>query len=363
MILQKSELSEKLKFLKSIGNVTLGQDDQGVLLKNGFLIANNLKTSVVVPLKNSDKNEEILIPTRAIDFIANLSDGNVEIKYKNNQINVIQGKVKCKFSTRNPQEYPETDMDAPEIKSLLFTIKARELENIVKQVWFACSKKSETKPVMEGILFEGDNSKLSIVASDGYRLAWKQIDIDTNISFKVAIEKEAIQKVLSIADADIAIYQKSKKSICFVAGEYQIESVLLMAEQFIDYKNLFPTRYSTEFNVNRDQLLYCFNRMSVSIENKKRTPAVLEHSENNILSISCADNTADISENIVLAKDEFKEPLKIGVNIDYLKDALKASDQEVLTIRATGSVNPIILNDGSLQQLVLPVRLKREVLV
>lgn len=360
MILQKSELSEKLNFLKSIGNIVLGQDDQGVLLKYGFLIANNLKTSVVVPLSNSSENEEIIIPTRATDFISRLSEGNIEIKYKNNQLNVVQGKVKCKFSTRDPQAYPETDIAPAKDAALLFTIKASELENAVKQVGFACAKKSETKPVMEGLLFDGENTQLNIVASDGYRLAWKQIDIESKINFKVAIEKEAIQKVLSIADTDISVYQKNSKSICFVSGEYQIESTLLMAEQFIDYKKLFTGSHSTKFNVNRDELLSCFNRMSVSIENKKRTPAVLEHNENNVLGISCADNTADISENIILAQDKFKEPLKIGVNIDFLKDALKASNQDTLTITATGSVNPLILYDGSLKQLVLPVRLKGE---
>lgn len=229
MIIHQNELSEKLKVLKSISSAKLGDDLSGVLLKDKMLIANNFKTAIVVPLTDCEEAINCIIPPTAIDFIISLPEGNVEITEKDKQLIIKCGKIKSKFNTYDTDLFPETNTSKPDENKLLIDIKTVDLEKAVKQVMYACAKPNSSKPVHEGLLFDGDGIYLNIVACDGYRVAWNKLD-NTN-EFKMVLDKEALNKAFSIADDNICIYSNDSKSIVIKAGEYLINSRLYLAEQ------------------------------------------------------------------------------------------------------------------------------------
>ncbi len=90
---------------------------------------------------------------------------------------------------------------------------------------------------------------------------------------------------------------------------------------------------------------------------KKKLPAVLNYL-NDSVDISISDPRIDIHEAIALKPSAHNESIKIGVNIDFMKDALKATTDETITFCMNGSLNPIVIKDGLFKQVVLPMRLK-----
>lgn len=355
MIIHQSELSEKLKVLKSISSAKLGEDVSGVLLKDKMLIANNFKTSIVVPLADCEENVCCIIPPTAIDFIISLPEGNVEITEKDKQLTIKSGTIKSKFSTYDAELFPETDTSEPDESKLLIEVKTSDFEKTVKQVMFACSKPNSTKPVYEGLLFDGDGTHLNIVACDGYRVAWNKIE-NTNV-FKIVLDKEALNKAFSVADENIYIYANDNKSIIIKSGDYLIYSKLYQSEQFMDYSTTVPKTYKTVFNVERNQILSCFNRIGLCVADKKKQPAELNYSTDT-LEISVSDTKIDIHETLSLHPMTSNEPVRIGVNIDFMKEALKAVTNESITVCMNGSLNQIIIQAEKLTQVLMPVRLK-----
>lgn len=355
MILHQSELSEKLKVLKSISTSNLNKEVQGVLLKDKMLIANNFKTSIVVPLADCEGTENYIIPPIAIDFIIGLPEGNVELMKDGQQLVVKCGKIKSKFSTCDVELFPETSTEPPDEDKLLVDIKSSELEKKVKQVMFACSKSNPAKPVHEGLMFESDGKILNIVACDGYRMAWQKIS--NSNEFKIALDKEALQKAFTIAEEDICIYENDKKSIIIKVGDYEICSKLYEAEKFVPYKTVYPASHKISFKVNRCEILNCFNRLSLCISEKRKYPAALEF-DNEILSVSSSDEKVNINESLSLTEINGNEKIRIGVNIDFMKEALKASTAEEVTFKLNSGLEAIAISDGSLDQIVLPLRLK-----
>ncbi len=53
---------------------------------------------------------------------------------------------------------------------MIFTIPQGLLKNMIKGTSFAIAQ-DETRPILQGILFEIKDSNLNLVALDGYRLA------------------------------------------------------------------------------------------------------------------------------------------------------------------------------------------------
>ena len=67
----------------------------------------------------------------------------------------------------NAEDFPSL----PKInENMIFSINQGILKNMIKGTSFAIAQ-DETRPILQGILFEIKDSKLNLVALDGYRLA------------------------------------------------------------------------------------------------------------------------------------------------------------------------------------------------
>ena len=80
MKIQKMELAQKLNKIKSVvPKKTTQAVLQGILVKDGYLIANNMEMTVKAKIEGTE-GESFIIPERAFDLINNLPDGEMEIK-------------------------------------------------------------------------------------------------------------------------------------------------------------------------------------------------------------------------------------------------------------------------------------------
>ena len=79
MKIQKTELAAKLNQIKGVvPKKTTMPILQGILVKEGYLIANNLEMTIKAKLEGTE-DECFIIPERAFDLINNLPDGEIDI--------------------------------------------------------------------------------------------------------------------------------------------------------------------------------------------------------------------------------------------------------------------------------------------
>ena len=97
MKVQKTELATKLNKIKGVvPKKTTMPVLQGILVKEGYLIANNMEMTVKAKLEGIE-DECFIIPERAFDLISNLPDGEVEISVTaQNTITIKADKIKNK---------------------------------------------------------------------------------------------------------------------------------------------------------------------------------------------------------------------------------------------------------------------------
>ena len=95
-----------------------------ILVKEGYLIANNMEMTVKAKLEGIE-DECFIIPERAFDLISNLPDGEVEISVTaQNTITIKADKIKNKYQTMDPEQFPDTAAQNAENQ---LTIKANIL--------------------------------------------------------------------------------------------------------------------------------------------------------------------------------------------------------------------------------------------
>ena len=98
MKLQKVELAQKLNKIKGVvPKKTTMPVLQGILVSDGYLIANNMEMTVKAKIGGTE-GEAFIIPERAFDLISNLPDGEVEISATADNMIVIKAdKIKNKY--------------------------------------------------------------------------------------------------------------------------------------------------------------------------------------------------------------------------------------------------------------------------
>lgn len=356
MVIERIELANKLKQLKSVTPARSGEKASGVLLKNNMLIANNTELAVTATL-NVNTDECFVIPMNAIELIDNLPDEKITITESKNRVTVKGMKSKSIFNTLPVEDFPIIETIDYNNAEKSFSYDGEVVTEAIKKVMYACSDKTP-KPILSGILFESDGENLNIVACDGYRIAWSKVAYTGNM--KVVIPKAAIQKVLSIGlDGGCNLYRFDNKRVVFQTGEYSVYARLLDGD-FINYKPMFVDNKPTaKFTVNRIEFYNSVARAIICSSGTTLAKTVLESDvseTNGSLKISLAGSIAEFNEEIEL-EGEINEKMRIGFNARYLADCLKSSAEKVVTIAYTDEIKPLIITDDSLNQLVLPLRM------
>ena len=170
MKILKTELTAKLNKIKGVvprkhQMAVL----QGILVKEGYLIANNLEIAVKAKIGGAE-GETFVIPERAFDLINNLPDGEVDISATGKDtITIKMGKIRNRYQTLDPGQFPETV--AQDMGSKM-TIEADILLESMKRVSYAVPAHGKTE-VMSSMCLQASGGYLNFVGLDGHVLAWE----------------------------------------------------------------------------------------------------------------------------------------------------------------------------------------------
>ena len=178
--------------------------DADVLEEGKVVIDSKIFGEIIRKLPNSDVRIEII------------QDDTVQITCEKSVFNVV---------FMNADEFPSIPkLDiAKELK-----VPQNILKNMIKSTSFAIAQ-DETRPILQGILFEVKEKKLNLVALDGYRMAIKTEYLDNDFDIEVVIPGKTLNEVSKILEdvESIVNITFTNNHILFDLGETKIISRLL----------------------------------------------------------------------------------------------------------------------------------------
>lgn len=365
VICSKSNLLEGINIVqKAVSTKTTLQILEGILLEadSDFKMTGNDLEIGIECFVDADIREKgsIVLNSRMFgEIIRKLPDSEVLIEVKPNNMVIIE----CENSHFELKGLPAAGFPAlPTIeKEKSFTISQKLLKDMIKQTIFAISI-DENRPTLNGSLFECSEKLLTIVSIDGFRVALRKSEISgDDEDFSVIIPGKTlneISKILQPVEED-AVISTSKNQILFNLGNCKIVSRLLEGE-FMNYKNVIPTEFSTKAKVDKKELTSSFERASLITMDEKKYPVKLTLADE-IIVISSQTEIGAVREEIKV--DLSGDRLEIGFNPKYFIDALKAIDDELININFTSSIGPCTITavDGdNFVYMILPVRIKND---
>lgn len=280
-------------------------------------------------------------------IVGKLPTGKVHIKTEDeNVVNIKCGKAKFKISGRDGSEYPAIDVVA---RDNCLTLTQMELKDLIRETIFSTSA-NESQRMMQGIYFEVSD-KLKVTALDGHRIAIREINMEHE-PMKAIIPAKALNEVMKMPfEGDVNIYFTENQAMFSYATANV--STRLIDGAYYPVERMISPESTTTLKIDRKALIECLDRTTLLIKEIERKPVVMTIGED--MNIEIVTQIGSMNENIPAEVEG--EELVIGVNPRFLIDALRAIDDDTVTIYFNGGKHPCQIKGDGYIYIVLPISL------
>ena len=332
---------EKLsKALNNVSRITINKATLPIL-NNVLIRVENKKVSLIttnldmaikdfLPVSKSEDGV-ITIPAKLLtEFVSNLPKGeNIEISSKDTKVTIKAGKYTSTINGVAADDFPEL----PEIndkEAVTYKISTDEFKTSISQVIIASSN-DLTRPALTGVYFNTSDDTLKVAATDGYRLAEKNLIKKIKSEVKAIVPATSLQEVLrSINDESEEIEISFNDDLVrFRLGEVEIISKLIDAS-FPDYQKLIPKDSNISTELNREELIRV-TKLAALFSRSVGGSIICEAIAPDTFSVKSIIN--EFGENDSKIETTVEKSGKINLNSRFLLDALNALEESKIIFK------------------------------
>ncbi|MDD6191190.1 MAG: DNA polymerase III subunit beta [Firmicutes bacterium] len=323
------------------------------------LTASDLDISIKKEIEADVEEEgESLVTAKLFgDIVRKLPNESITIYDDEMNITLKNNSSEFKVICLPVEEFPEVDKKEEERDNLVFD--RNMFVDMVKKTSFAASI-DESKGVLTGILTEVNEEEISMVAIDGFRLAYVKEKIKGEKTKKFIISAKIMNEIKKIIsededDNEIIISFGDKKTTFTIGNTIVI--IRLMEGEFIDYRSIIPSEGMTKAVIGKDIFLESIERASLLAREGKNNLIRLSV-VNNLLTVTSRSEEGNVKEEVIIEKEG--NDIEIGFNSKYVIDVMKAIDDEEFVINFKTGTDPAVVtsvDEDRYKYLILPVRI------
>ena len=295
---------------------------------------------------------------KLMDILKSLpSDQVVTLSSSQNKLTLSGGKSRFTLQTLPAEDFPLVNESVD--FGPTFAVPMKTLKGLINQVHFAMAV-HDIRYYLNGILFIAEGKTLTLVATDGHRLAMAQAQLDAEVPSKqeVILPRKTVlelQRLLKDEDAAIEMRFANNQAKFQFAG---LEFVTKLVEgKFPDYNRVIPKNHKNAVVLGRAPLLASLQRAAILTSEKFK--GVRVNIEPGLLKI--ASSNAEQEE----AKEEIEidyagDPIEIGFNVTYLIDVLANSSLEMVKLELQDSAASALFSlpeQPGFKYVVMPMRI------
>ncbi|MCW2566584.1 MAG: polymerase subunit beta [Mycobacterium sp.] len=290
----------------------------------------------------------------------------VQLSVEGARAEITCGTARFTLPTMPVEDYPTL----PAMPTVAGTISADVFAAAVAQVAVAAGR-DDTLPVLTGVRLEMDGERLTLAATDRYRLAvrevtWRPGTADATIQALVPA-KTLSDTAKAMASGDEVVLALSQpgagEGIIGFSGSGRRTTTRLLDGEFPKYRSLLPDSHAAQAEVTTGALVEVVKRVSLVAE--RNTPIRLRFADGELTLEAGGTEDARASES--MEAKYTGEDMTIAFNPQFLLDGLGAIDADTAVLSFTSPQKPAVLTGYSgdeavdkvsdYRYLLMPVRL------
>jgi DNA polymerase III subunit beta len=345
-----------------LAGVLLEASDEGTLTLSAFDYEVSAKITVAADV--SEGGTVLVLGRLLADISRNLPDKPVDIALDGNKVSVTCGSSRFSLMQMPADEYP-TLPTSPEPSG---TIAGDVFTQAVAQVSVAADR-GDTLPILTGVRVEIEGDKVTLLATDRYRLAMRELTWNpgaTDASHIALVPARTLSETAKALGASGSVQIALGSSaggdglVGFEAGQRRTTTRLLDGE-YPKVTSIFPTSVDSEAVVKTSDLVEAVRRVALVAE--RNTPVRLRFTDGQVTIEAGTGDDAQASEAVesTLTGPE----LEIAFNPSFLLDGLGVIGTDYARLSFTQPSRPAVLSgqdeqdgeaDTSYRYVLMPVR-------
>ena len=377
MIVLKAAQEKVLSALQSVGGIVERRHTLPILAN--VLIR---KSGANVELTTSDL--EIQVRTRAhldgdegdfaitvgakklMDILKSLpSDQTVSLTANQSKLTLQGGKSRFTLQSLPAEDFPLVQEAAD--FGPAFSVPQKTLKNLISQVHFSMAV-HDIRYYLNGILFVAEGNSLTLVATDGHRLALAQANLEVDmpkqeviLPRKTVLELQRLLKDDAKGGSNDEAQQMIEMRFAGNQAKFNfggLEFVTKLVEgKFPDFNRVIPKNHKHHITIGRTTLLSSLQRAAILTSEKFK--GVRMNFAPGLLGI--ASSNAEQEE----AKEELEidyggDTFEIGFNVGYLMDVLANMSQDMVTVSLQDANSSALITNPEFEgfkYVVMPMRI------
>jgi DNA polymerase III subunit beta len=300
----------------------------------------------------------VTLPARhLLSIVRALPEGDVSFEANGHNVASIRsGAVQYKLLGLAAEDFPP--LSTPD-ESNMFTLPARAFKEALQRTCYAASD-DDSRYALKGVFFSFKANKLTLVATDGRRLALAVIEVE----FPVSAETEFIVPSKTVNELLKVLGDEGELKLRIADGQIavELEGVLLVskliAASFPNYQQVIPRQTGSSVQLDREAFLAAVRRAALLSDTKSRS-VKLVFSPGNVEIVAVTPDVGEARESVALKYTGDRRA--IAFNPDYLAAPLKYLSPDNVSLDLLEDTSPgVIRADGTFLYVLMPLRVDKE---
>ena len=294
------------------------------------------------------------LPARRLaGIVRELPSDEVEVSVDDKNVaHIRSGPSYFKVMGLAHDEFPPlpTFTDAKEFK-----LEQRVLKDCLKKTSYSIST-DETRYVLNGILCAFKDGMLTMVATDGRRLAMveQELEFPQSQEVDVIIPTKAVNEIQRLlSDSGEVTLKITAGQIGFDLGNYFLASKLIEGN-YPNYRQVIPGESKERIALDREPLLRTLARVSLLL-NDKSNSVKLHFSKDNVEVVANSPDVGEARENVAV---NYKgADMTIAFNPEFLMAPLRNLVSDEVYLHLIDEISPGVVRSGSnFLYVLMPMR-------
>ena len=345
-----------------LAGLLLSVDDAELTLSGFDLEAS---TRVSVPVTAGQPGQALVSGRLLADISKSLPPHPVEVVLDGPRLTISCGSARFTLPTMPVEDYPRL----PDMPTTAGTVDSTSFATAVGQAAIAAGR-DDTLPMLTGVRLEIDGERMTLAATDRYRLAVRELNWKPSQTAAGPVQVLVPARMLSDAAKSLAHNDEMTVALSaatatgggegiigFSAGGRQATTRLLDA-QFPPYRTLLPTDWASAAEVQVGPFVEAVKRVALLAD--RGTPVRLEFADGSVALSAGGEEEGRAEEQLEVDFDG--EPITTAFNPTFLLDGLGVLETASARMLFTSSNKPVVLrptgpDSDDYTYLIMPVRL------
>jgi DNA polymerase-3 subunit beta len=281
----------------------------------------------------------------------------VALSTAQNKLTMQAGKSRFTLQTLPAEDFPLVNESVD--FGPVFAVPQKTLRGLLGQVHFAMAV-HDIRYYLNGILFIAEGRTLTLVATDGHRLALAQSELQAEVPNRQEVilpRKTVLELQRLLKDDEAAIEMRfAANQARFAFGGMEFVTKLVEGK-FPDYNRVIPRNHRNRITLGRAPLLSCLQRAAILTSDKFKGVRVNVEPGRLLIASSNAEQEEAREE---LEIDYDGDSIEIGFNVTYLIDALGNMGAEMVTLELQDSAASALFtvpDQPGFKYVVMPMRI------